>query len=143
MRKLTGLIVDYPELMPLAVGGAAEIGKLIIGAPESALTIFSLGLVGVGRPRRSRLLFWRKATELAGGDADLLAAFDQAPAGQQLDALGAIVDLTFKGQRALPFLKAVAAAMAKPAEASIPPEPTPSPSHGSSGSDIPPPPSGT
>jgi hypothetical protein len=145
LRKLTGLMAAYPELVPLAAGGEVNLARLLVEAPESALTIFSLGLQGAGRPRRQRLLFWRKeAAAPLQDDANLLEAFDAAPAGQQLDALGAIVDLTFKGERAIPFLKAVAAAMTRPRqEASTPPEPMPSPSDGSSGSDIPPNTSGT
>jgi hypothetical protein len=137
LRKLTGLMAAYPELVPLAAGGEVNLARLLVEAPESALTIFSLGLQGAGRPLRRRLLFWRRP-EAAVDEAALLAAFDLAPAGQQLDALGTIIDLTFKGERAVPFLKAVAAAMTRPRpEASTPPEPMPSPSDGSSIADIP------
>lgn len=141
LRKLTGLMVAYPELAQLAAGGEVNLPQLLIQAPESALAIFSLGLMGAGRPLRRRLLSWGTEAPVE-NDANLLRAFDQAPAGQQLDALGAIVDLTFKGERAVPFLKSVVAAIARPKD-STPQEATPSPSGGSSGSDTPPSTSGT
>jgi hypothetical protein len=140
LRKLTGLMAAYPELVPLAIGGEVQIGRLLAEAPETAATIFSLGVIGPGRSRRWRLLFWRQVETPIEDEANLLAAFDAAPFGQQADALGAIIDLTFKGERALPFVKLVASALTR---ASIPPEPTPSPSDDSSSSDMPQPPSGT
>lgn len=100
-RKLTGLIIAYPDLAGLIVAGKVSIPALIEQAPDAALAMFSLGLVG-----RTRRQWWRKMLPLNGGDDDLVAAFDTAPAGQQIEILGAIFDLTSKGaDRAIPFLK--------------------------------------
>jgi hypothetical protein len=66
--------------------------------PEMALAIFALGVVGPARPR-----FWRRR-QLPSTMTICSAKFDQAAAGQQLDALADIVDLTFEGQRGRPFL---------------------------------------
>jgi hypothetical protein len=45
-------------------------------------------VIGPGRSRRWRLLFWRKVETPIEDEANLLAAFDAAPFGQQADALG-------------------------------------------------------
>lgn len=111
LRKLTQLIVAYPDLVALATGGRIEIAALLGQAPDGALAIFSLGVVGRARPK------WRAASVLmSGDDDDLVDAFDAAPSGQQIEILGAIFDLTFKGsERARPFLKTLLAPKPEPA----------------------------
>lgn len=113
LRKLENLVVDYPELVSLAVGGKVDLASFIVRAPDASLAIFSLGCVRAAR-RRWWWGWWRRATTL--DDAALMKAFDQAPAGQQVGILAAIVELTFSGgERAAPFLKRLAAAVASPA----------------------------
>lgn len=124
MRKLAGLIVAYPDLVGFVVGGKLDVAALLEQAPDAALAVFSLGVVG-----RHRSLWSRPVLLITDGNDDLLKAFDAAPAGQQIEALGAIFDLTTKGgDRALPFLKAVLARPAAdpgPAPIPTPPEPAP------------------
>lgn len=123
-RKLVHLAVGYPEFLPLVAGGNANLAKLLFDAPELALAIFSVGVVGPARRRGLR--FWKADEAMVRDDAKLLAAFDAAPAGQQIDALGTIYDLTFKGERAIPFLKMVGEALKQ--NQPTPPEPGPEPS---------------
>lgn len=121
LRKLTQLLVSFPDMAGLFVGGTLDVGVLLQQAPDAALAVFSLGVVGKAKPR-----WWQQpAPRIWDDDHDaLLAAFDAAPAGQQIEALGAIFDLTSKGgDRALPFLKA---ALARPAAVATP-EPMPAP----------------
>ncbi len=92
LRKLTQLIVRYPELMTL-VGGGDDIANLVTSSPEAALSIVALG-TGDLSERDSK---------------KMLKAFDEATVGQQIDLLGSIIELTFAGQRAGPFLASLAA----------------------------------
>jgi hypothetical protein len=117
LRKLTQLIVAYPDLLALAAG-KVELASLIFKAPEMALAIFSVGIVGPARPR-----FWARWQPI--DDEDLLKAFDKAATGQQLDVLATIVDLTFKGERGIPFLRSVIGSLAISTPSSKP-EPEPS-----------------
>lgn len=92
LRKLTQLIVKYPELMTL-VGGKADLANLVISAPEAVLAIVALG-----------------TDDLSERDSKkFLKAFDDASAGQQIDLLASIIDLTFAGERARPFLERLVA----------------------------------
>lgn len=100
LRKLSQLIVAYPELLGLAAG-KVDLSTIIFKAPNMALAIFSVGVVGVARPT-----FWHRRVQKI-KDEDLLTLFDEAATGQQLDCLSTIVDLTFKGERGIPFLRSV------------------------------------
>lgn len=91
LRKATHLIIEFPELLALA-SGRADLASLIVSAPNAALAILSQGI----KP---------------GDNKAVLEAFDEAPAGAQIDLLSAIIDLTFKGQRAAPFLASLAASV--------------------------------
>jgi len=103
LRKITQLIVKYPELLALAAG-KVELSNLIMSAPESALAIFALAVVGPSRHR-----WWQRqmTAALEATEDSMIRAFDEAATGQQLDALAIIVDLTFKGERGIPFLKSL------------------------------------
>lgn len=117
LRKLTELVMQYPELLGFVVGNQVEVAVLIGKGPEIALAIFAVGYVGPV-PRR----WWqRSVTVAAEAGNDLLAVFDDAPAGQQIDAVSAIIDLTFKGERVAPFLAMLASATVTR------PEPAPEP----------------
>lgn len=119
MRKLTQLIVAYPELVGLAAGGRIDIAPIILKGPEMGLAIFSLAVLGPARVR-----FWQNLQTIK--HEHMLAAFDKASAGQQIEILGAIVDLTFKGgERAVPLLRSVAASLVTSTENSSS-EPAPS-----------------
>jgi hypothetical protein len=89
LRKATHLIIEYPELLALA-NGQADLASLIVSAPNAALAILAQGIT-------------------PGDNKALLEAFDEAPVGAQIDLLSAIIDLTFAGQRAAPFLASLAA----------------------------------
>lgn len=103
LRKCTLLIVSYPDVATLVLGGNIDIGTLIATAPEAALAIFSLGVVG--RPRS-----WRRPAALI-AEEDFCPAFDMAPAGQQIEIISTIYDLTIKGgERAVPFLRSLLSA---------------------------------
>jgi hypothetical protein len=111
LRKLTQLIVKYPELLSLA-SGQADIASLVLSAPEATLSMVALSTPHLSEPDSERLL----------------RAFDETAAGQQIDLLSAIVDLTFAGQRAGPFLASLALQLATPKSAApeIPAENSPS-----------------
>jgi hypothetical protein len=116
LRKLTQLIVKYPELMTL-VGGNADIANLVTSSPEAALSIIALGTCDMTERDSKKLL----------------KAFDDAAVGEQIDLLGSIIDLTFAGQRAGPFLASLAASGAR--ADSLPPSAGPKiPAENSSGS---------
>jgi len=119
LRKLTQLIVAYPDLVGLVTGSRIEIAALLEQAPDGALAIFSLGVVGRARPK-----WWRAATAMMSDtEDDLVAAFDAAPSGQQIEILGTIFDLTFRGsERAIPFLKTLLVPAPAP-ESPVPPQP--------------------
>lgn len=119
LRKLTQLIVEYPDLLAFAGGGKVDLLGLLSRAPEMALAIFAVGVVGPARPR-----WWRLSQPMS--EEDLLRAFDRAATGQQLDALADIVDMTFEGTRGTPFLRSVLAAAFKSASPS-PDSPSQSP----------------
>lgn len=104
LRKLTQLVGAYPELIGFLGAGGVDVASLLVKGPEMALAIFALGLVGPARKR-----FWQRRALRISND-DLLAAFDDAAAGEQIDALADIVDLTLRGQRGRPFLQSLAAA---------------------------------
>lgn len=110
LRKLTQLIVKYPELLTL-VAGSADLASLVISAPEAMLSIVALGTPYLSEQDSERLL----------------KAFDDAAVGQQIDLLSAICDLTFAGQRAGPFLASLALQLATPKSAApeIPAENSP------------------
>ena len=117
LRRLTQLIVEYPDLLAFAGGGTVDLLGLLARAPEMALAIFAVGVVGPAPRRRWRI--WRR--EIAEGD--LLRAFDAAATGQQLDILACIVELTFAGQRGAPFLRSVLAGVVPGATAEASSEP--------------------
>lgn len=121
LRKITQLIVKYPELLALAAG-KVELSSLIMSAPDSALAIFALAVVGPSQPH-----WWqRRGASLEATEDAMIQAFDDAATGQQLDVLATIVDLTFKGERGVPFLKSLLGA--SPRETPTPssePEPEP------------------
>jgi hypothetical protein len=102
LRAAAHLTIEFPVLLALA-SGTADIASLVVVGPDAALAILAQGL-------------------RHGPDKDLLKAFDEAPAGQQIDLLSVIVDLTFKGERAGPFLEGIAARAAAPS--SVPPAAT-------------------
>jgi len=118
LRKLTQLVVEYPSLLSFVAGGTADFAEMLVGAPNMALAIFSLGVVGPARPR------WRLAAIRISEDS-LLTAFDRASTGQQLEILATIVDITFKGgERAVPFLRSVIGSLVTSKQNSRPePEP--------------------
>lgn len=99
LRKLTRLIGEHPALLGFAGSGDIDIASLVVSGPDMALAIFAEGLIGPAKPRG----LWRSSLD---GSAPL-AAFESAPAGQQIDALATIYDLTFRGERAAPFLRNV------------------------------------
>lgn len=106
LRKLTGLIVKYPELITL-VSGNADLSGLVTSAPEAVLSIVALG-TGEMSERDSK---------------KLLNAFDKATVGEQIDLLSSIIDLTFAGERAAPFLASLArVSTSLPSAAVIPAE---------------------
>lgn len=89
LRKATQLSIEYPDLLALA-NGKANLAGLIVSAPNAALAIFAQGIA-------------------PGPDnVALLEAFDEAPMGQQIELLSVIIDLTFAGERARPFLASLA-----------------------------------
>jgi hypothetical protein len=111
LRKLTQLVAAYPDLIGFVAGGKIDVVNLLARGPEMALAIFAVGLVGPAQRR-----FWQRG-QLRMSDDKMLAAFDKAAAGQQIDAIDAIVDLTFRGERAGPFLTSLLAALEKGAAA--------------------------
>lgn len=128
LRKLTQLIGAYPQLVGFLAGGKVDVTAILVEGPDMAMAIFSLGVVGPARRR-----FWSRRVPMV--DEGMLAAFDQAAAGRQMEALASIFDLTFKGgERALPFLKMFVAPLAAVPEPDAPPpsEPSPTPSNDSS-----------
>lgn len=137
LGKLAQVVRDYPQLVGFASGGKLDVGALLERGPEMALALFVAGLVGPAKPKR----FWFGGVEWVKSDIDaLIAAFDAAAAGQQIDILSVIVDLTFKGERGAPFLASVIAALAsenqKPEDRTKEPEmTTPDASTGASSSD--------
>lgn len=100
LRKLSQLIAAYPDLLGLAAG-KVDLSTIIFKAPNMALAIFAVGVVGLAREG-----FWQRRVQKIKED-DLLSLFDKAATGQQLDCLAVIVDLTFKGERGIPFLRSV------------------------------------
>jgi hypothetical protein len=98
LRAATHLIIEFPVLLALA-SGQADISSLIVAGADAALSIAAQGITG---PDNNKAL---------------LKAFDEAPAGQQIDLLSVIVDLTFRGERAVPFLAGLAARAAPPSSA--------------------------
>jgi hypothetical protein len=100
LRKLTELIVRYPDLLALA-SGKADLANLLIAAPEAILAIFSVGAVQT--PRWWRVLSWFRVA----GEAAILRAFDEASTGQQIDIVAQIFEFTFTGESARPFLEGV------------------------------------
>lgn len=123
LRKLTQLIVRYPDLLALAAG-KADLASLLVMAPEAMLAIFSVGVVG-HTPR-----WWKKLRKT--DEAELLRAFDDASTGQQIDILTAIFEFTFAGESGRPFLAGVLKMIAvqgenqSQPETSAPPGPPPS-----------------
>lgn len=123
LRKLTQLIVRYPELLALA-SGKADLESILVAAPEAMLAIFSVGMVGQ-TPR-----WWRKFRRA--DETEILRAFDEASTGQQIDILAAIFEFTFAGESARPFLAGVLKMIAVQnenqslPETSAPPGPPPS-----------------
>lgn len=89
LRAATHLIIEFPALLALA-SGQADIASLIVSGPDAALAILAQGT----KPGDNRTLF---------------EAFDRASIGEQIDLLSVIVDLTFRGERAGPFLASLAA----------------------------------
>jgi hypothetical protein len=108
LRSLTQLIAAYPALVGLAIGGKVDLTSLVLKGPEMGLAIFSLGVVGPAQPN-FLARFWRRRQSIA--DDNLIETFDNAATGQQLDALADIVELTFRGERGVPFLKGLLAAL--------------------------------
>ncbi|HMF50552.1 MAG TPA: hypothetical protein VK603_18000 [Candidatus Saccharimonadales bacterium] len=123
LRKLTQLVSAYPDLLGFVAGGTTDIARLIINAPNMALAIFSVGVVGPARPR-----LWRRWHSTLNDD-DLLKAFDNAATGQQIEIIATIVDVTFKGgERAVPFLRSVIGSLVTSTPNSKPePEPSAAP----------------
>jgi hypothetical protein len=101
LRKLTQLIVRYPDLLALA-SGKADLANLLIVAPEAILAVFSVGVVGQTR-RWWRVLSWFRGAD----EAAILRAFDEASTGQQIDIITQIYEFTFTGESARPFLEGV------------------------------------
>lgn len=104
LRKLTQLIVRYPDLLALATG-KADLAGLLITAPLAVLEIFSLGVISP-TPRWWQLRK-RFGDESEATEASLLKTFDDASTGQQIDILAQIFEFTFAGESARPFLAGV------------------------------------
>lgn len=133
LRKLTELIVRYPDLLALAAG-RADLASLVVSAPEAMLAIFALAVVG---PTPSGAWWRRRPIRPAGafgatGEMDhegLVQAFDEASTGQQIDLLSEVFELTFAGERARPLLEGLVKSFV---ESPSPPNPsaeaTPEPS---------------
>ncbi len=86
MRKVAVLLDEYPELAPLFSGDTVPLATLLDKASDAALAIFAQVIP----------------------EEEMIRAFDGLPFGQQVDILGAIFDLTFGGQRGVPFRAEVA-----------------------------------
>jgi len=87
LRAATHLIVEFPVLLALA-SGTADLAGLIVVGPDAGLALFAQGI--------------KQSDNRA-----LLEAFDRASFGEQIDILASIIDLTFRGQRARPFLESM------------------------------------
>ena len=124
LRKLTQLIVRYPDLLALA-SGKADLANLLVSAPEAMLAIFSVGVVGPGRRWWQIWKLFRKSDE-----TEIIRAFDDASTGQQFDILSQIFEFTFAGESARPFLAGVLKMISAQGEnqnpISAPPGPLPS-----------------
>jgi hypothetical protein len=82
IRKLSGLITAYPDLLGLLAGGF-DLGSMIAAFPDAIQKIIAEG------------------TRASSG---VLERFDSAPAGEQIDLLSEIFDVTFQGGKAMPFI---------------------------------------
>jgi len=105
MRKIRDLDEVFPNLRSFVFADEFDVGLLLAEAPNIALGLFSQGYVGP-----ARFAWWRRSAALISNDdlAKARQAFDRAPAGQQIEILGAIFDLTMKGSdRVLPFLRQI------------------------------------
>jgi hypothetical protein len=98
LRAAAQLTIEFPVLLALA-SGKADLAGLVVSGPDAALAIVAQGLQG------------------ASDNKALLEAFDRAAFGEQIDLLGEIIDLTFKGERAGPFLESLAARASPPRSA--------------------------
>jgi hypothetical protein len=101
LRKLTSLVRDHPALLSFVGDGTIDTAALVSSGSEMALAMFGMGVIGPAKQR------WGRAPT----DENLMTAFDAAAAGQQIDILATIVDLTFKGERGAPFLQSVIGAL--------------------------------
>ena len=101
LRKLTALVVSFPQLLDLAAG-KMDLAELVLSAPDAALALFAAAAVVPATPK-----FWQFWNRFRPDEAAILRAFDQAATGAQIDVLAQLFEITFEGPRAGPFLEAV------------------------------------
>ena len=100
LRKLTALVVSFPQLLDLAAG-KMDLAELVLSAPDAALALFAAAAVVPAPPKFWQ--FWQRSAD----EAAVLRAFDQAATGAQIDLLAQLFEITFEGPRAGPFTEAV------------------------------------
>jgi hypothetical protein len=115
IRKLTQLVLQFPELLALAAG-KMDLASLVVSAPDAMLAVFAVGVATPTKPKFWE--FWKRFRD----EAAILRAFDEASTGQQIDILTQMFEITFAGESARPFLAGVLKMIRAPEISQDPPE---------------------
>jgi hypothetical protein len=115
LRKLTELVLRFPELLALAAG-KMDLAGLMVSAPDAMLAVFAVGFAAPAKPRFWE--FWKQFRD----EAMVLKTFDEAATGQQIDILTKMFEITFAGESARPFLAGVLKMIRAPETNQDPPE---------------------